>query len=117
MILPIKRSKLILSFVFIIAGFSIMTIFIYFIPFSPSDIFTIWFWAILVASTFALAGCIVLNFDIKKTVGVIAFSLFCSLIFLVPFPPNIRGLVQAFWLPFLVFLMWLYKKYKENKRK
>ena len=111
----IKRSKLILTFIFIIAGFSVITLFFKLIPFSPSDKFTIWLWSVLAASMFAFAMSIILNLNIKKTMAGIVFMLCYSLIFFVPFPLNLGDLVFPAGLLLLVLLMWIYKKHKEAK--
>jgi hypothetical protein len=111
----IKRSKLIMSFIFIIAGFSVMTTFFYFVPFSPSDKFTIWLWSVLATSMFAFAMSIILNFNIKKTMAGIVFMLCYSLIFFVPFPLNLGELIWPAGLLLLVLLMWIYKKTQRSK--
>ena len=113
----INSIKAVLSAVFIVAGFIILTIFFYFIPFSSTDKFTIWFWMILAGSMFGLAIFLVLGFGVKKALWVMAFVVFWSLIYFAPIPTNIQELVWAAWLFFLVSLLWVHKKYKESRRK
>lgn len=109
---PIASSKEILSIIFILMGFLLATVFFKFIPFSPSDIFTIWLWTMLVAFMFGFAIFIFFGFNLKQTVGAIIFILFYSLIFFIPLPLDIRELIWALWLFFLVFCVWIYKRYR-----
>jgi hypothetical protein len=113
----INSIKAVLSIAFIVAGFIVLTIFFYFIPFSPTDKFTIWLWMILAGSMFGLAIFTVLGFESKKALGVIAFVIFWSLIYFAPIPTDFQELVWAAWLFFLVFMLWVHKKYKESRRK
>lgn len=113
----INSIKAAVSIVFIVAGFIILTIFFYFIPFSIEDRFTIWLWMILAGSMFGLAIFTVLGFKIKKALGVMVFVIFWSLIYFAPIPTDIQELVWAVWLFLLVSLLWVHKKYKESKRK
>jgi len=119
MVRRIETARAILALIFIIAGFSVLIFFFAFIPFSPSDMLTIWLWSLLPSSMFGIAILILLNvrLEVKKVAGGIIFILLYSLIFFVPLPFEIRELVWGAWLLFLFLLIWGYKKYQDTKRK
>ena len=110
---------MILGFVFIAAGLSVLFVFLNLIPFSPDDIFTIWLWALLAVCMFGAAVFVLLNarLNVKKLVGGVMLILVYSLIFFVPLPFEVRELVWGAWLLFLFLLIWGYKKFQETKRK
>ena len=112
-----KSIKTIAGAMFIIVGFFILTIFFHFIPFSPTDKLTIWVWIMLAVSMFGLGVSIFLGFNIKKAIVVLAFVVFWTLIFLIPFPGSVQELIWAVWLFFPFYLLYIYKKYQESRRK
>jgi len=110
-----KSSRMILAFVFIVVGFSILELLRRSILPFTSDFFTIWSWSMLVTSMFVFAICIVLSFDIKKTIVAFLFLLLVSIIFFIPIPYEIQPLAWGFWLFLLASIMWAYKKYKSRR--
>jgi hypothetical protein len=112
-----KAVKTIFGVMFVIIGFFILTTFFYFIPFSPADKLTVWVWIMLAVSMFGFGVSIFLRLDVKKTIGVLAFVILWTLIFFAPIPSSVQELVWAVWLFFPFYVLYIWRKYQESKRK
>jgi hypothetical protein len=112
-----KTVKTILGVIFVIIGFFILATFFYSIPFSPADKLTIWAWTMLAVSMFGFGLCLFLGLGVKKTIGVLAFVIFWTLIFLAPIPSSVQELVWAVWLFFPFYVLYIWRKHQESRRK
>jgi hypothetical protein len=115
----VRRSNkmLILGVILIIGSFALMTFFLEYVPFFPSDRFTIWLYTLLVVLIFELGFFSILAIKIKQIVAVSLFIFIWSLVFFVPVPQGYEEPIYGGSGILLIAIIILFSEYRKSRKK
>lgn len=115
---PTSTLRVVLGIVFIIAAFVFMIYYFNFIPFSTSNMLTVWLGAIVTCFLFLLGFYVGLDISTKKVlVAALVLSIWSMGLLILPVPEGYGEAVYGCWAVLLMIIMILFAKYQEAKKK